>query len=67
MHWPTHLQETARHLVWMAQIPGAQDHAKRRRDELLSDPLYEGLREMIVAAQREAKTRPSTSTSPGSR
>ena len=45
----------------MAQIPGAQDHAKRRRDELLSDPLYEGLRELIVAENARVRALSSPS------
>lgn len=55
MDWQNHLQQTAAHLVRMAHIPGWQDYAKQRRDELLSDPMYEGLRELIVLENKRAK------------
>lgn len=42
--WNEHLRETAAHLLWMASIPGAREHAQLRRDQLLADPMYAGLR-----------------------
>jgi hypothetical protein len=47
MDFEAHLRETARHLVDMASTPLAVDHAKHREAELLQDPLYERLPELI--------------------
>jgi hypothetical protein len=55
--WTSHLQDVARHLLWLASIPGAQEHAKKRRDELLADPMYAGLRKELNRLQREARER----------
>lgn len=55
MDWQTHLQQTAAHLVRMAHTPGWQDYAKQRRDELLANELYQGLRELIVLENKKAK------------
>lgn len=53
--WQQHLRETARHLVGLASTPGWEAHARARRDELLADPVWSGLREEIVRVLREAK------------
>lgn len=60
--WHAHIRETAAHLLWMASIPGAADHAKFRRDELLANPMYgEELRREIIRQQRSSS--PSHATS----
>lgn len=48
MDWPAHLRETAAYLLEMAARPGWLAHAKYRRDALLADPAYTGLREEIT-------------------
>ncbi len=55
MDWLSHLKSTAAHLVLMAHTTGWQEHAKQRRDELLADPMYQGLRELIVLENKKAK------------
>lgn len=50
MDFPAHLQETARHLVWMARLPGqlAKEHAELREKQLIaSSPLYASLPQLI--------------------
>jgi hypothetical protein len=59
--WPTILRQTAEHLVDMSHWPGFQDHAKWRRDEMLADPVWYGLREEILRVLAERKAR-STGT-----
>lgn len=53
--WTAHLTETARHLVRMSEAPGFDDHARHRRDELLADQTYTGLREEIQRVRAEGK------------
>jgi hypothetical protein len=55
MDWDAHLRETARHLVWMARLPGelALEQAKHREQELMRDPLYAQLPEFVRQARRE--------------
>jgi hypothetical protein len=60
LDWPSHLREVAQHLILMANTPGWQEHAKLRRDEMLADPMYAGLREEIMRQLQEAKARSST-------
>jgi hypothetical protein len=55
LDWTAHLRDVASHLLWMASIPGAQEHAKKRRDGLLADPMYAGLREELNRLRREVK------------
>ncbi len=54
MDWLSHLKSTAAHLVRMANTKGWQDYAKQRRDELLANDQYQGLRELIVLENRKA-------------
>lgn len=54
--WEQHLRETARHLVWMASLPGemALEQAKHRERELMaSSPLYAELPKYIKEARRD--------------
>jgi hypothetical protein len=60
LDWTEHLRGVAQHLIWMSNVPGAQEHAKLRRDEMLADPMYAGLREEIVRQLQEAKAHSST-------
>jgi hypothetical protein len=57
MDFDAHLRETARHLVWMANLPGqlALAHSKHRAVELIaSSPLYANLAELVMEARSEA-------------
>jgi hypothetical protein len=55
MDWNEHLRNTARHLVWMASMPMAREHAKHREAELIaSSPLYADLPRYV----REARAKP---------
>jgi predicted ATPase len=54
--WNAHLRETAAHLLWMASIPGAAEHARHRRDALIADPMYAGLRDVLKELRDEARS-----------
>jgi hypothetical protein len=56
MDWNAHLRETARHLAWMASLPGelALEHAKHREQELTRSPMYADLPRLIREVRREA-------------
>jgi hypothetical protein len=61
MDLDAHLRETARHLVWMANLPGqlALAHSKHRALELIaSSPLYANLAELVME-ERSATTPPA--------
>lgn len=53
--WPAELRKQALHLVRMSKDPAFEEHARFRRDELLSDPVWAGLREEIVLVMREGR------------
>lgn len=55
MDWAKHLRETAEYLVEMANRPGWTEHARYRRDELLANEMYAGLREEIQRARAEQR------------
>ena len=55
MDYGAHLRETARHIVWMASLPGelALKHAMLREQELIaSHPMYA----VLPALVREARS-----------
>lgn len=53
--WTAHLKETAAHIALMASLPGFVDHARWRMKELMREPLYAGLRELVQAEMEKAK------------
>jgi hypothetical protein len=52
------IREQAAHLLCMAGDPAYRDHAKKRRDEMLADPMWAGLREELDRQQAEAAAKP---------
>jgi hypothetical protein len=59
-NWNEHIRETAAHLLWMASLPGAREHAVLRRDQLLASDLYfPALRDELNRQQQEAKAKTS--------
>lgn len=63
MDYQAHLRETAAHLVWMASMPMAREHAKLREQQLMaSDPMYAVLPELIrlEMARRREKSSPAS-------
>jgi hypothetical protein len=55
------IREQAAHLLRMAGDPAWKKHAELRRDELLADPMWAGLREEINRQQAEAKAKEAVS------
>ncbi len=53
MNWQAHLHETAAHLRKMAATPGWRKYAETRRDELLANPMYSGLVQVLEEMRRE--------------
>ncbi len=51
-YWTVHLRETAQHLLEMVNRPGWEQHARHRMDQLLADPQYSGLREVLSDLQK---------------
>jgi hypothetical protein len=49
--WNAELRELARHLHWMAQMPGAVEHARLRLRELTREPIYADLPALIRELQ----------------
>jgi hypothetical protein len=56
--WTEHLREVAAHLHWMAQMPGALEHARLRLRELTREPMYADLPALIRELQAKDKSAP---------
>jgi hypothetical protein len=54
--WKSHLREVAMHLHWMAQLPGAVDHARHRLRELTREPMYAELPTLVRELQAKDKS-----------
>jgi hypothetical protein len=59
-----HVQEQFEHLLRMARMKGARDHAKLRCQELEAlDPMYRGMEERVrqaLASESLSRTRPAS-------